>query len=436
MGYTPAITSPEPKRIDEQLPRNYFADEQPCGHLHLYLSLWRTIIRRGTLIFAAALLYLTSCVSTERTLLLTDTTGSVDVAGVDGQSVRIWGDASSSEMEEYLTEHTKNAAEIDSRNGNVRSGVENFLVLSGGGQNGAYGAGLLNGWTKSGTRPQFRIVTGVSTGALIAPFAFLGSGYDHLLKTFYTNHSTSDIVKPTVLSGLLGGSSVTDSKPLAKLIEIYITNKVLREIAAEYEKGRYLLIGTTNLDAGRPVIWNMGEIAQLGNSRGAALFRSVILASASIPGAFPPVLIDVNSQGKQGKEMHVDGGTTDNAILVPFQINLKKLTSHLKRQPKRRMFVLINSSLNPKWKAVKSSTFSIAGRSIDTLIKQQTISDVHRLYAFSRRNKVEFNLTGIPSDFNEQADELFDQKYMKKLFDRGFELASNGYKWIKKPPGV
>ncbi|MBL4726531.1 MAG: patatin-like phospholipase family protein [Rhizobiaceae bacterium] len=366
-----------------------------------------------------------------RALLPSELVAQEDVAGIESKKIRIWGDATRAELAANLAANTNQIGRLESSN---RSDQESYLVLSGGGQNGAFGAGLLNGWTKAGTRPDFRIVTGVSTGALIAPFAYLGPSYDAIIKEFYTTHSTKDIVKYRVASGVLGGVSVGDSKPLAGLIAKYITRDTLREIAAEHQKGRYLLVGTTNLDAGRPVIWNMGEIAQVGDDRALKLFRSVILASASIPGAFPPVMIDVSADGKLGQEMHVDGGTTDNAILVPFHINLKDLYKRFKWKPKRKVYVIINSTLSPRRKRVKAGTFSIAARSINTLIKRLTISDTQRLYDFAQRNEIQFYLAGIPIQYNEKSKELFDKAYMKKLFSYGYNLAKSGYKWGRKPP--
>lgn len=377
------------------------------------------------------ILVLTSCATTSRILLPSDLVAQEDVVGIKSQKVRIWGDATKAEIAATLAATGSQINFIEKGN---RSNQESYLVLSGGGQNGAFGAGLLNGWTRSGTRPEFKIVTGVSTGALIAPFAFLGSSYDATIKEFYTTHSTKDLVRYRVASGLLGGVSFADSKPLAGLIAKYITHTTLRKIAIEHQKGRYLLVGTTNLDAGRPVIWNMGEIAQVGDDRALKLFRSVILASASIPGAFPPVMIGVSADGKTGQEMHVDGGTTDNAILLPFHVNLKQLYKRLKWKPKRKLYVVINSTLTPRRKSVKADTFSIAGRSIDTLIKRLTISDTQRLYQFSQRNDIQFNIASIPERFNEKPEELFDRAYMIKLFSHAYNLASKGYKWGRKPP--
>ncbi|MEM9279594.1 MAG: patatin-like phospholipase family protein, partial [Pseudomonadota bacterium] len=289
--------------------------------------------------------------------------------------------------------------------------------------------------TESGKRPEFSIVTGVSTGAIIAPFAFMGPKYDRFLTEFYTTYSTKDLVRTIGLGGLLGGSSVADSKPLAGLIAKYITPQFLREVAAEYDTGRYLLIGTTNLDAQRPVIWNMGEIAKRGDEKALELFRQVILASISIPGAFPPVLINVEAAGASGQELHVDGGTTDNAILVPVHVNVNEIDNR-KVKLKRRLFVVINSNLSPKREIVRASTIRIASRSIDTLIKQQTAGDALRLYNYAQNHNIDFNYTEIPDDFDAKPEELFDPVYMRELYEVGKLNGQNELAWRKVPRGL
>ena len=352
--------------------------------------------------------------------------------------IRIWGDANSDEIDQDRIRTTPPLKIVADRETGVNR--QDFLVLSGGGAKGAYGAGLLNGWTESGNRPEFSIVTGVSTGAIIAPFAYLGPKYDHFLTEFYTTYSTKDLVRPiglgSILTGIIGGSSVADPKPLKGLIAKYITPRFLREVAAEYESGRYLLIGTTNLDAQRPVIWNMGEIAKRGDEKALELFRSIILASTSIPGAFPPVLINVEAAGETGQELHVDGGTTDNAILVPIHVNIRDIETVRKQKIARRLFVVINSNLAPKPEVVKASTISIATRSIDTLIKQQTAGDVLRLYNYAQNNKIEFNYTEIPDDFDMKPDELFDVAYMRALYDIGERAGKAPEIWQSVPRGL
>ncbi len=357
------------------------------------------------------------------------------VVGVTGEDVRIWGDEPPHDLERIAEKFHQQRRAALAAAGLRPPRFQNMLVISGGGADGAFGAGLLNGWTARGDRPEFVIVTGVSTGALMAPFAFLGPAYDGVLKEFYTRYSTKDILRPTVLAGILGGNTaIGSSEPLANLIKKYLSPQVMRAIAAEHRKGRRLLIGTTNLDAERPVIWNFGEIASNGSKSALDLMRKVLLASASIPGLFPPVLIDVKVQGKVRQEMHVDGGTTDNAILLPQRTNVRLIDKGGRRHPRRRLYVLVNSHTNPEWQSVKSSTMAIAGRSILTLIKQQTLGDLLKLYDFAKVNKIDFNLATIPPDFKEKGEEPFDRVYMTKLFALGERYGREGYQWKKQPP--
>ena len=379
-------------------------------------------------------LVLTGCAAEVREVAPPVTLNQTQVLGVESSRVRFWGDEIPQDLERIAAKtRAKREAAIAAGLAPKRGNLENILVISGGGSDGAFGAGLLNGWTKSGKRPKFNVVTGVSTGALIAPFAFLGSNKDHLLREFYTTHSTKDIVRPTVVQGLFGGAALTSSAPLAALIAKYIDRDTFRRIAEEHKRGRYLLVGTTNLDAQRSVIWDMGEIASIGTDSALQLFRKVILASASIGGAFPPVKINVIVDGKLRQELHVDGGTTDNIVLVPVQVNLSVFDKGRKKKPKRRLYVLVNSHLNPEWEATKGSAIDIATRSISTLIKQQTIGDVRKLYDFAKTNKIDFNLATIPASFKTKSKEAFDKTYMTELFRFGEKLGQDGFNWSKKP---
>lgn len=305
-----------------------------------------------------------------------------------------------------------------------------FLAISGGGDNGAYGAGFLNGWTASGTRPEFKGVTGISTGALIAPFAFVGPKYDHVLQKVYTATAQKDIFKKRGFTSVLFGDAMADTRPLAGVIESYVTPEFLAEIAAEYAKGRLLLVGTTNLDTIEPVIWNMTKIAASDDPRAPALFRSILLASASIPGAFPPVMIDVNLDGTKYQEMHVDGGTMTQVFLYPPSISAE---GAVKR--KRVLYIVRNARLNPDWASTVRRTMTIAMRAIDSLTTTQGIGDLYRIYATTERDGIDFNLTFIPPTFNTPHREQFDTAYMQSLYNVGFEAAKAGYQWQKYPPG-
>ena len=308
-----------------------------------------------------------------------------------------------------------------------------FLAISGGGDNGAFGAGLLNGWTSSGTRPEFRLVTGVSTGALIAPFAFLGPKYDHVLERVYTQKSQKDIFKKRSLIKGFFGDAMADTSPLAGVIASYVNQQLLVEIAAEYAKGRVLLVGTANLDSLEPVIWNMTAIAASKNPRSIDLFRKILLASASIPGAFPPVMIDVDVNGTPHQEMHVDGGTMTQVFLFPPSVRVPDFVANSER--KRVAYIIRNARLDADWASVERRTLPIAARAIGSLTTTQGIGDLYRIYLTSLKDKIDFNLAYIPPTFNVPRKEEFDTNYMRQLYATGRQMAQAGYQWQKYPPG-
>jgi predicted acylesterase/phospholipase RssA len=306
-----------------------------------------------------------------------------------------------------------------------------FLAISGGGENGAYGAGLLVGWTKAGTRPVFKGVTGVSTGALTAPFAFLGSAYDDKLKEVYTTLAAKDVLQPRGYLAALFDDAMADNSPLRKTVAKYFDQAMLDAIAAEYKKGRILVIGTTNLDARRPVIWDIGAIAASGHPRALELVHDVLVASAAIPGAFPPVMIDVEMDGKPYEEMHVDGGASAQVFLYPPQLDIAR--SGVKRD--RVLYVIRNARLDPEWAQVERQVMSIASRAISSLIQTQGVGDLYQIYLTTQRDGFDYNLAYIPKTFTTTLKEPFETAYMKELFGVGYDAAAAGYKWDKAPPG-
>ena len=312
-----------------------------------------------------------------------------------------------------------------------------YLSISGGGDNGAFTAGLLNGWSQTGNRPQFRLVTGISTGALIAPFAYLGRDYDPTLKKLYTSMKPSDIYrKRGRLEGLFA-DSMADSEPLYQLISEYVDEEFLKRVAFEYETNRrFLLIGTTNLDAKKPMIWNMGRIAALGTPEALTLFRKVMLASASIPGLFPPVMIDVEVNGKKYQEMHVDGGANTQAFLYPPVLTEKLAedkTIKLRNDVKRDAYIIRNADLTPQGEEVRRRTLPIILNTITQLIHTQGVGDLYKMYLLTQKDKVGFNLAFIEDDFNFPHPEEFDNAYMQALYDYGEKKGAAGYKWYKDP---
>jgi hypothetical protein len=308
-----------------------------------------------------------------------------------------------------------------------------FLAISGGGDNGAFGSGLLNGWTETGTRPQFKMVTGVSTGALIAPFAFLGPDYDPQLRDVYTTVTPDSIYRARGISAALFNDAMADTTPLAEVIAKYVDQKLMDAIAAEYQKGRLLMIGTTDLDAQRPVIWNIGALAASGHPGALDLVRKILRASAAVPGAFQPVLVDVEVDGRKYQEMHVDGGAIAQLFLYPPSIDI--VGSGVRRV--RRAYIIRNARLDPDYAMAERRTISIAGRAISTMLAASGYNDVLRTYFVTQRDGVDYNLAYIGKDFvpPPKAGE-FDQPYMRALYAYGFQQAKSGHAWHKVPPGM
>jgi predicted acylesterase/phospholipase RssA len=312
--------------------------------------------------------------------------------------------------------------------------VVNYLALSGGGSQGAFGAGLLTGWTKAGNRPKFEFVTGISAGALIAPFAFLGPAYDRQLEEIWTQYGDDELVTKQPLGILFGAPAAVDTKPLADLIARYIDAKVLAAVAAEYRKGRVLLIGTTNIDAKRPVVWNMGEIALSRDPRALQLFRDVLLASASIPGIMPPVKISVDSDGQTFDELHVDGGVTRQVFLTPVALKLSDFDQFYSARPLRRVYVVRNGTLTPRYKPVDTSAAALASTSISALLDNQAAGDIYRIYVASTRDGAEFRLAADQSTTEPVSNGLFDKDHMKELFTATRDKAARGYPWLTSIP--
>ena len=325
-------------------------------------------------------------------------------------------------------------------------GPASYLAISGGGENGAYGAGLLTAWSETGTRPEFKGVSGVSTGALIAPFAFLGPAYDRQLERFYTTIGARDVmVSRGLLSGVLG-ESLYDSTPLLQLIRGVVTKEMVAAIAREYtDKGRVLLIATTNLDVPVGVLWNIGAIAASGNPDVPGLIAKILLASASIPGAFPPVMLDLEGGGERFQEMHVDGGTVAQVVLYPpsfggqdFLGDGSPQTARLRRlavKRPRRLYVIRNARPGANLETVDRSTLKIAGRAVATLISSQGIGDLYQLYVVAQRDGIDYNVSCIPASFTEKEREPFDTAYMNKLYKVGRRAIESGTAWSKYPPG-
>lgn len=352
-------------------------------------------------------------------------------SAVPGYShIRYWGDNG-----EGLTPAMLDEIAAQQKAAGLSPTVRNFLAVSGGGSNGAFGAGLLTGWTKAGNRPEFTVVTGVSTGALIAPFAYLGPPYDERLTEAYTAVSGDDIFRRKHVLNIIGSQSVADNSPLRELVARYVTEQMVADIAAQNMRGRKLLVGTTNLDAGRPVVWDIGAIASSGVAGRTQLIRDILVASSSIPGVFPPVKIKVVADGKTFDEMHVDGGTSNQAFMFPSNFSLRLQDSKLKRSGiERTLYVIRNGKVTQDYQAVRPRLAAIVGRSISTLITTQGVGDLYRMYANAQRDGIAFRAVWVPDSFTMEEPAPFDPAFMKALYKVGFDMGRSGIHWATQPP--
>lgn len=298
-----------------------------------------------------------------------------------------------------------------------------WLVLSGGGENGAFAAGMLEGWSQRGDRPAFGTITGVSTGALIAPFAFVGPAADGALKANYTEITAADVFE-------LGGTKAafTDSWPLKERIEQSVTPDLLKAIAAEHAKGRRLLIATTSVDLERGIVWDMGAIASLAAGPDAArygdkplkLFREIVLASTAVPALFPPVMIEsVGADGKRFQEMHGDGGAISPFFLVPSSTLTGGGSQCL---PAQKVYLVINNRLTSEPWLTPRTILGVLGHTMSAAIKAQTVGAISLTKSYAKRAGIDLELAVIDERFKETSPGPFDPDYMKALFDHGEAL--------------
>ena len=345
------------------------------------------------------------------------------------EHIRFWGDETPPYLNEMIAHQQRALAANPAFNERI-----DVLALSGGGADGAYGAGFMKGWTDRGDRPEFFMVTGISTGALMAPFVFLGSDYDDVLRRFYTQTQTRQIATPRIFKGIFGGDAFASTAPLEHLLNEVVTPEVVARIATESRKGRLLFIGTTNIDAQRPMIWDIGRIAESGNPYSAQLIRHIMLASASVPGGFPPARFTVTIDGKTAQEAHVDGGITQQIFVYPPGVHLSDLVEHIGSVPQKNFWLVRNTKLNPEYEAVKLTVPAIGTRSVQTLIKYQGLADLYTIEGVARRDDFKIHLTTVPASFNMRSKKVFDPKYMSALYNLGYKTVLSDSQWHSDNP--
>lgn len=366
----------------------------------------------------------------------------------DDPSLRTWGDVPFS-LAQYVSNeakrrHTFDISMVVDEQGNRKP--QHHLTISGGGANGAYGAGILNGLTEAGSRPEYRLVTGVSTGAIIGLYAFLGEEFDDKLKSFYTQLSDKDLYETRYIWQLFSSASLLDTAPFEARVRSEINRELLEKVKLQYLRGRNFLVKTTNLDEQRPVIWNMGAIAMHSTPEAELLFESVIIASASIPGIFEPVLIPVTTVGVTHDEMHVDGGVIAQVFFMPENINVREfekveilnLSHHghkLQDKVESYVWLINNSRIAASWHPTRLSIADIVGRSIATMIKFQGRSNIAQIYKQSELTGSSFNLSYIHDNVPDAPDDApFDQSYMQSMYCYGYAQGLEQEHWNNNLP--
>jgi len=274
---------------------------------------------------------------------------------------------------------------------------------------------------------------------LIAPFAFLGPDYDPQIKEAYTTANPERIYLTRQLISILWEESLADNKPLKDLVGTYITPAVLDAIAIEHAKGRRLYVATTNMDREEPVIWDMGAIASSKDAGRLELFRSILVASASIPAIFPPALIKVKIGNKEYDELHCDGGVFFQSFFVGAVVDLPALIREAHPDYKGRVFqdlyVIRNGSTTPSRKQINRGVRSISERAIATMLKVSGINDLYRLFLSTEHDDVGFYFMSLPADYVRTTDQEFDQAEMNRQYELGYKFGAKGIPWRRLPPG-
>ncbi len=390
--------------------------------------------RFATCLFFAAVL--SGCATLPRTPVPVELTSEAAIPGMPG--VRGWAGEPSAALADDFSRSLRQESPADfpaAPDGTIRYP---YLALSGGGANGAFGAGFMKGWTASGTRPLFKVVTGVSTGALMAPFVFLGPVEDEALRDFYTTTRNEDVFDAgSPLLALLRRDSMADTGPLAALIARHVDAGLLARVAAEHRRGRRLYMGTVELDSRRFAIWNMGLIAGHGDAEALALFRRIMLASSSMPVAFPPVLFQVEAGGARYDEMHVDGFVGANVFLHVGAFDPSRLVAAQSRgRAVEQLYIIHNGQLQPPPSPTTRSLGGIAMRSFEVSARAGITGDLIREHAFASRSNAEFRWVTVEEDVELPDPADFDPAEMRRLYDLGYRAAQRGSVWRTRPPGL
>lgn len=308
-----------------------------------------------------------------------------------------------------------------------------MLAISGGGAGGAFAVGVLSAWSELGTRPRFQVVTGVSTGALIAPFAFLGTQYDKRLRSLYLSDQPRNLVDLNWKGLGVFSASLLQGNALREMVEDNITPEILGQIAREHRAGRRLLVMTTNLDTQRAVVWNIGAIASSERVDALPLVRQLLIASASVPGIFPPVSINTVVDGRLIEELHSDGGSSAQFFTLPEHLIVAPGPTS---EGKLHIYVIINNALIPEFSMTPSKALPMMARAYAILLKSQTRQGLIALYNFGQRSNIDVDIASIDQQIPYSITDPLDGAYMRTVYRIGYRKAFEGRLWTRHPKFV
>jgi predicted acylesterase/phospholipase RssA len=300
-----------------------------------------------------------------------------------------------------------------------------ILALSGGGAGGAFGAGAVAGLTRAGTRPAFDVVTGVSAGALVAPFAFLGPKWDGQLLDAFTGVAGANLLQSRGL-GVIFGSSIYSGRPLRQLIDAYVSDEMIRAIAREAAKGRLLLVATTDVASGEPVIWDLGSIAKNGGASARTLFRDVLVASASVPGMFPPVIIRVAENGLNNDQAHIDGAATVPFFVPPALLQTARSVPGTGRV---EVFIIVDGSLSEAARTTRLTARAILSRSIRVGLSHMLLTTLELTAATAQLEGADLQYSSLPAGYPLPNAFDFSARIRRPLFEYAYQCAEMGRFW-------
>ncbi|WP_298828175.1 patatin-like phospholipase family protein [uncultured Piscinibacter sp.] len=359
----------------------------------------------------------------------------VDAAQVPGHpNVRQFGDRSGRDAADLWG--TGPNASFGKSDAIAASGPLRVLAISGGGSNGAFAAGVLAGWSESGTRPEFHIVTGVSAGALAAPYAFLGPRFDVRMRELFTGLSSRNIMKPRPRLLAIFDDALASAEPLRQLIERNFDMELMGAVAREHQRGRRLFVGTTHVYAGRLVTWDIGAIAVSGQPDSLDLIRRVLLASAAIPIMLPPVYIEVEANGRRFHEMHVDGSMTRQIFVSAPDLDWGEAMRAHRHHGEPEFYAIRNGRATSEYMVMPPELAALGEHALHLLAQSQGVADLYVIYVQAQRARARYRAAWIGDEFVAPWELWYDPQYVQALFDYGRSGAASGAVWRTVPPGI